>query len=123
MLSVGLALGTMSFFAAILVYLKMPRRTRKWIEKHYLFTDFISMILVYVVLGGTLTALIASAWCAILISAALEVAHNKEDYLFLYHFKDQTVKSMGGLKGYLKTINEEYKKRHPHLGEEEEKVV
>jgi hypothetical protein len=44
---------------------------RNFINKHILLTDFIACLMTYVLLGGTLVALVAAAWLGITISISL----------------------------------------------------
>ena len=61
----------------------MPPKIKKFLEKHTLLTDALALITTYVLLGGTLTALIAAALCGLFVSGLLHIARNKEDFLYL----------------------------------------
>ena len=65
----------------------MPRKIRIYVEKYSLFTDLFTLIAVYMLLGGTLTALMAGALCGLFISALLHIANNPDDFLYLYDLK------------------------------------
>lgn len=114
MLSNAFALALLTTGAAIIVYQKMPRKVRKFIEKHSLLTDLMCLIAVYMLLGGTLTALVAGAMCGIFISILLHVANHKEDFLYLYDLRDfireKLVQAKETLDAYSRTYRE---KNHP----------
>lgn len=62
---------------------KLPRWLRNWVQRHSLITDLIACILTYILLGGTITALFASAWMGIMISILLAVINNPNGKVLL----------------------------------------
>ena len=106
MLSNALALALLTTSGFVIVYRKLPRKVRRYIEKYSLVADVAALILVYVLLGGTLTALVAAAMVGLFVSALLHIAHedNKEDFLFLYdlmkYLKEKTSQARQALKDY-----------------------
>ena len=88
MLTSALSLAIATTAAATIVFNKLPRKIRRFLVKHSLFTDFLALISTYLLLGSTLTALMAAALVGLLTSALLHIANNPDDYLYLYDFKD-----------------------------------
>ena len=82
---IGTATGLALFSVAgvLIIYSKLPRGIRKFLEGHSLMTDFIALIAIYLVLGGTLTALFAASIAGLMVSVALYVVNNKEKFSFL----------------------------------------
>ena len=87
-MSTALALAILTTTGFYLIYRKLPRKLRKFIEKHNLLTDIAALLAVYLFLGGTLMALMAGALCGIFVSILLHVANNEQDFLYLYDFRD-----------------------------------
>ena len=76
MLVTGLALASMTAVGFYLIFCKLPRSVKKFIQKHSLLTDVIACALTYLLFGGTLVALFAAAWLGIIISILLAVVNN-----------------------------------------------
>lgn len=51
-------------------------------------TDIATLLAVYYLLGGTLTALVAGALCGLFVSILLYVQANQQDFLALYDLRD-----------------------------------
>lgn len=111
MLSTGLALGIVSCAGVYLIWKKLPARVRSWAHNHPLFTDAIAFVGVYWVLGGTLTALIASAFAGIFISAYLEIMNHPNDYLWIHAGMDSLKKETSGFRTWIRDINTRYKEK------------
>lgn len=88
MLSNALALAVITTAGCVIVYQKLPRKVRRFLEKYSLMTDLATLIAVYALLGGTLTALAAGAFCGLFVSIMLHIANHKEDFLYLYDLRD-----------------------------------
>ncbi len=109
--AITLAVLTTAGFWAI--YKKMPPNIRSWVTKHSIIMDILAMLITYWVLGGTVTALIAGALVNIFISVMLHVANNPQDFIWLFDMADRIKKAWEGVQEKLKTLNTEYKDRHP----------
>lgn len=111
----AVALAILTTTGWVMLYCKLPKGVKKFLLKHHLLTDAGCLLLTYYVLGGTLTALIASAICDIMISALIHMARNEQDYLFVWDMKDylQTTFSNGMKK--IEAYGKEY--REKKLGE------
>lgn len=83
-----------------MLYSHLPRRVRRFLEAHGIIIDIIALIATYLLLGGTATALMAAAFCDIIISLLLWVARNPDDFIYLYDLKDW-------LKEQLNTVKEQ----------------
>ena len=103
MLSDALVLALLSTIGFIMLYKKLPRKVRKFLEKHALFTDFLTFILTYITLGSTLTALTAGAMVAIMTSCIIHVLANPDDFMYVYDFMDAVE---DGLKAIKSTLSE-----------------
>lgn len=110
-MSTAFALALLTTTGFYLVYSKLPRKVRKFIETHSLLTDIATLIAVYMLLGGTLTALMAGAMCGIFVSMFLHVVNNKEDFLFLYDLRDLIKEYLVTAKNALKIYGQEYRKK------------
>lgn len=111
MLSVGLSLAVLTGVGCWLIWKKLPQRAQAWLIQHSLFTDFALFTVAYFILGGTLTALFAAAFLGIMVSIALEVSKNPEDYLWLLAARDEMRKQTKGIRLWFHDINEAYSKR------------
>lgn len=77
MLVNGFILATLTVSGFYLIYRKLPMRLRRFMEKHSLMTDIVACVLTYILFGGTLVALFASAWVGIMISILLALVQNQ----------------------------------------------
>jgi len=111
MLSNALALSLLSTGGVYLIYKKLPAKVRNFLEKHSLFTDAISFILTYMILGGTLTALIAAAMMGVMVSAMLHVVTNKDKYIYLYDLTDWLKGMTQKVQVYLEAYGEVYREK------------
>lgn len=99
-------LATTGFY---LLYQKLPRNIRRWITKHALLTDFVTMILTYWMFGGGITALMAGAMVDILVSIMLHIANHPEDFEWLFDAFRQMRAMLDKVQVYLTDINTTYK--------------
>lgn len=119
MLSNALALAILTTAGCIIVYQKLPRKVRRLIEKYSLMTDLVALIAVYMLLGGTLTALVAGAMCGLFVSILLHVANNEEDYLYLYDLRDFLKEKLVEARDMASAYGRLYKeKKDPEVGVE-----
>lgn len=88
MLSNAFALALLTTGAVLWIYRKFPHKLRSFIEEHSLLADIVALVLTYLLLGGTLTALVAGAMVGLMTSALLHIAANEQDFLFLYDLRD-----------------------------------
>lgn len=115
MLSDALVLATLSTIGLMLLFNKLPRKIRKFLENHGIFTDFITFILTYLSLGSTLTALTAGAMVAIFTSILIHVTAHKEDFMYLYDLRDALREGMSELKKALEEAGLAYRKNKTGL--------
>ncbi len=109
MLSTAFALAILTTTGCMLLYKKLPRRMRKFMEKHALLTDLFALIATYMLLGGTLTALIAAAIVGIMVSVLLHISNNPDDYLYLFDLRDIIKAKLGEVKKVLDEYSIKYK--------------
>jgi hypothetical protein len=111
MISTAIALAILTTGGFLIIYQKFPPRLRKFIQKHPLISDMVALLLIYVLLGGTLTALIAASICGLFVSMLLHVANNKQEFLYLFDLYD-ILASMGRkTQSFLKRSGEAYRVR------------
>src|SRR5687768_16765374 len=85
----ALVLAVVTFIGGWMVWGKLPRRVRKWLERQSLTTDVVLLFLDYLVLGGTATALLASAFVGLMVSVALYIANHPEEFGWLFDLVEQ----------------------------------
>ena len=108
-MSTAFALALLTTSGCYIVYTKLPRKVRRFLQKYSLLTDVATLMAVYMVLGGTLTALMAGAMCGIFVSVLLHVANNKDDYLYLYDLRDFIKEKAAEMKVALNAYSETYR--------------
>lgn len=111
MLSSAVSLAIATTAGCVIVYQKMPRKIRKFLERHSLMTDLFTLVAVYMLLGGTLTALMAGALCGLFVSALLHIANNEEDFLYLYDLRDFIKTQLVAAKCALTEYGKQYRMR------------
>ena len=109
MLIDALVLACLSTIGLVLAFKKLPRKVRRFLAKHALLTDFLTFVLTYFTLGGSLTALTAGAMVAIFTSVMLHVIENPNDYLYLWDLKKMMDEQMKNLKDTLSRLGKEYR--------------
>jgi hypothetical protein len=105
----ALVLATLSTIGFYMIYTKLPRSVRRFLERHSLLSDLVALILTYILFGGTLTALIAGAMVGIFTSCLLFVAQHPDDFLYLYDFADFVKRSLKSLQVALNEYGKSYR--------------
>lgn len=115
MLTNAFALALITSGAFMAVYSKLPKKMRKWIEDHALLADACALVLTYLLLGGTLTALSAGAMVGLMTSGLLHVAQHKDEFEYLIVAKDWAREAAGELSSKLNSWARGFRKRQPQL--------
>lgn len=84
----ALALSILTTGGFAIIVGKFPPKLRHYIVKYELFTEIVTIVLAYVILGGTLTALFASAMVGLQVSALLYIAKHPEKFEYLGDIRD-----------------------------------
>ena len=81
----ALVIAGASSFGAYHLYSEMPPKVQKLLIKYPLMTDVLMEVLVWVAMGGTLTAtgIMAAAFTGLLVDTMIRVANNEEGYQWL----------------------------------------
>jgi len=106
MLLNGLVLATLTTTCFLVVWKKLPRKIRRFIQKQTLLCDAIALLLTYILLGGTLTALVAAAMVGLMVSGLLHIANNEQDFVFLHDYCKIVKEKLAQLKVILKEFND-----------------
>lgn len=77
-LATGIFLGTISVVTLVVSFLKFPNFLKKILLNVKWLTDLGAGAIVYILLGQTVTAIIASAWATLWIGVLLNFAGNKK---------------------------------------------
>ena len=92
--------------------MKLPRNVRKKIQEHPLLTDLLALLAIYVLLGGTLTAIMAASICGIFVSVLLFIAKNKDQFPYLEDFYHISIIILKKVDKKLKEYAKKYKIKH-----------
>lgn len=109
MIGTATSLALITTAGAYFIYDKFPRRIKKLVVKYSLLSDILAFIGVYMILGGTLTALFAASIMGCMVSAMLHVANHKNDYLYLYDMHSFIKEKLAEAKVALNTYGEAYR--------------
>ena len=120
MISNAFALAILTTAGLVVVYKKLPRKIRRFIEKYHLLADLLALIGVYLLMGQTLTALMAGALAGLFTSVLLHIANNEQDFLYLYDARDWLKSQMKVAKEALNVYGEKYRTRKKDDEDEEE---
>ncbi len=82
MIGTALTLAILTTGGFLAIFYKLPMKLKKFIVKHPLMTDFTALGVAYLILGGTLTALMAAAMSGLFVSALLFLAKNQKRYRY-----------------------------------------
>lgn len=80
--------------------------------KYHLVTDVLTLIGVYFLLGGTLTALFAASICGLIVSALLHIVNNKKDFLYLYDLREAVMDKVRSAQKSLNDYGKSYRESH-----------
>lgn len=111
MLSNAAALAILTTSGFSIIYRKLPRKVRKFILKHNLAADIVALLLTYVLLGGTLTALTAAALVGLMTSALIYVGQRPEEFEFIADFFGAAKDKLNSFKQFLSEKGREYRQR------------
>ena len=89
MITTGLSLALLTSAGFYLLFVKMPKKIRRFMQKHVLFTDTVACLLTYILFGSTLIALFAAAWLGIIVSCILAITSNPALNGILERFLDK----------------------------------
>ena len=110
MLSNAFALALVTTGGCYAIYSKLPRKVRRFIQKYGLLADMTALVGTYMLLGGTLTALMAGALVGLFTSALLHIANNQEDFLYLYDLRDMLRDRLTEAKQALSEYGQNYRR-------------
>jgi hypothetical protein len=105
----GFILASVTVTGFYVIWKKFPRKIRKFLEKHSLMTDLIACLLTYSFLGGTLTALFASAIVGLMVSMLLEISQNSDNYLYLFDAVEKIKELLNSMRQSLNNYGSSYK--------------
>jgi len=108
MLSNAIALAALTCAGFYMIYNKLPPRMKAVFVKYDLLTDVSALMLTYVLLGGTVTALIASALVSIVVSMLLHIAKFPNDYIWLTDSLAKVKGLLDSFKDMMKGLNQKY---------------
>ena len=109
MLSDAMVLAILSTIGLLMLFKKLPRKIRKFLEKHAVFTDFLTFILTYLTLGSTLTALTAGCMVAIFTSMLIHIQAHPDDFMYLYDAHEAMKDGLAEVKSYLSQLGADYR--------------
>ena len=110
MIGTAVALAILTTCGFLIIYAKLPQAIRDFLQDHTLLTDALALFAIYVLLGGTLTALIASAICGLFVSGLLHISGNKKEFLYLYDIYEASTAKLKNLQKTLKEYGEKYRR-------------
>jgi hypothetical protein len=84
MIENAVVLAALSFVGGLLIWNKLPRFLKRWLKRLDLVTDVGLFILAYIVLGGTATALLASAMLGVMVSGALFIGKHPARFTWIH---------------------------------------
>tara|TARA_Y100000310_G_C20645094_1_gene796083 strand:- start:281 stop:628 length:348 start_codon:yes stop_codon:yes gene_type:complete len=114
MIGTAIALAILTTLGFLIIYAKLPLSIKTFIQSHTLLTDALALAAIYVLLGGTLTALIAAAICGLFVSGLLYISGNKKEFLYLYDLYEIATEKLKDLQKTLKDHGEKYRQGKDH---------
>ncbi len=77
MISDGFVLAGLTVAGFYFLYVKLPKRVKKFLMDRPLFTDASAALFTYMIFGGTATALMAAGWACLITSIIIHISKNK----------------------------------------------
>jgi len=90
------------------IYKKLPRRIRKFLEHHPLFTDIFVLIFMYAFLGFTILAHMAAGLIVLFVTCMLYVANHPDEFGYLTDMKEYLTQKLVELKKALTEYGKNY---------------
>jgi hypothetical protein len=109
MISQAITLSVLTFAGFFIIYGKLPQKIRDFLEQHSLLADALATGGTYVLLGGTLTALLASAMTGLLVSTGLYVSNNPEKFEYLSDLKAAFQEGLQKINEYIADLSHQYR--------------
>lgn len=105
------SLALLTAVGGYIIYKKLPPKAKHLITKYHFLTDLFALIGVYVLFGGTVTALLAGAIVSIIVSVLLHIANHPEDYEWLHDAIERIKAALRQFQTYLIQMNQKYKEK------------
>lgn len=115
MITTGFTLACLTAAGFYMVFRKMPRKVRRFLQKHALFTDAVTCMLTYALFGGTLVALFAAAWMGLMVSMLLAITANPALSAALERFATKCGEMKEAFIAWLERMAPEVKGESPKL--------
>ena len=110
-MSEAFALALLTTAGVTIIYKKLPPKLQEFFIKYELFTEVFTLLLAYIVLGGTLTALFAASICGLMVSIMLYISKNPDQFTYLKDFAAFIKDGFLQLTTWLKNLGEKYRQR------------
>ena len=107
----ALSLSVATTTGCYIIYKKLPDKVKEKIKQWDLATEVATILAAYIVLGGTLTALMASALVGLQTSALLYISNNPEQFLYLEDIKEYFLSTWTDLQSWLENMGNSYQKQ------------
>lgn len=111
MIGNAIALSVLSTAGFYIIFAKLPKRIRDLVQKYYLLSDILALIGVYILFGGTLTALFAGALSGLFVSILLKVANSPEEFLYIYDARTWLQEQFKNTQTILNQYGKQYRER------------
>jgi hypothetical protein len=115
MLMDAFVLACLATIGMMFTYGKLPRKMRRFLASHGILTDFLTSVMTYFLLGGTLTALTAGVMVGIFTSVILHVMNNPQDFLYLWDLKKVMELKLAQIQDDLREFGRQYRERTEHV--------
>jgi len=103
MITTGFCLATLTGLGFWFIFHKLPRRIRRFLQKHILLTDIGACILTYMLFGGTIVALFAAAWMGLIVSVILSLTSNPSINALLDRWTKKLIEQRNKLIAWLES--------------------
>jgi len=90
---------------------KMPEKLKQLFKNNPRVADLIAFLSAYVLLGGTMTSLVAGIMLIGVVESMLYIAQRPEEFLYLWDLKKSVEERMDALKRDLSEFGNEYRER------------
>ena len=113
MITTGLTLALLTGAAFYMIFIKLPKRVRVFMQKHPLLTDAVACLLTYMLFGGTLVALFSAAWLGLIISTILALTSNPTTNAMLERLGNKMNAMKDSCVDFIAVHSEAYLEKNP----------
>ena len=104
-----IVLASLGYIGLAYLFKKLPRKVRRFLQNHTVFTDLLTFIMAYLAFGTTFTALLAGVLLGFLTHAMIYISNNPNNFLYIYDLRKKISELVKEVKENIIDFGVEYR--------------